>query len=95
MESTSSNVIFVGRKPVMSYVLACVTQFNEGQTEIVLKARGRAIFHAVNVAEIVRNKFVREAEVKDVQISTEQIEAENGDLTNVSAIEISLAKGEK
>jgi archaea-specific DNA-binding protein len=94
MESTSSNVIFVGRKPVMSYVLACVTQFNEGQTEIVLKARGRAIFHAVNVAEIVRNKFVREAEVKDVQISTEQIEAENGDLTNVSAIEISLAKGE-
>ena len=94
MESTSSKVIFVGRKPVMSYVLACVTQFNEGQTEIVLKARGRAIFHAVNVAEIVRNKFVREAEVKDVQISTEQIEAENGDLTNVSAIEISLAKGE-
>ena len=91
-ESADSNVIFIGKKPAMSYVLACVTQFNDGRPEIVLKARGRAISHAVNVAEIVRNKFVKGAEVKNVQISTEQLESGSGETTNVSAIEICLGR---
>lgn len=42
-QKTADNVIFVGKKPAMSYVLACVTQFNDGNNEIVLRARGRAI----------------------------------------------------
>lgn len=91
-EDSKSNIIFVGKKPAMSYVLACVTQFNDGKNEVVLKARGRAISHAVNIAEIVRNKFVTDAEVKNVQIGTEEIKAENGDKTNVSTIEIWLGK---
>ena len=60
--SEMDNVVFVGKKPAMSYVLACVTQFNDGQSEIRLKARGRAISHAVDVAEIVRNKFVTDTQ---------------------------------
>jgi len=91
-ESAESNIIFVGRKPVMSYVLACVTQFNDGKQDIVLKARGRAISHAVNIAEIVRNKFITNLEVRNVQIGTEKIASENGEVANVSAIEISLGK---
>jgi len=36
------NVIYVGKKPPMSYVLAVVTQFNtSGSDEVVIKARGR------------------------------------------------------
>jgi len=50
------NVIYVGNKPVMSYVLAVVTQFNDGSDEVVVKARGRAISRAVDTAEVVRNK---------------------------------------
>lgn len=76
----------------MSYVLACVTQFNDGRPEIILKARGRAISHAVDVAEIVRNKFVTDTQVRIVNISTEEVEAEGGEKLNVSAIEIVLAK---
>ncbi len=87
-----SNVVFVGKKPAMSYVLACVTQFNGGRNEIVLKARGKSISHAVDVAEIVRNKFLTGMEVKNVKISTEEVEAESGDKLNVSAIEIQLGK---
>lgn len=76
----------------MSYVLACVTQFSENNREIVLKARGRAISHAVDVAEIVRKKFVTDSFVKAVVIGTEELTGEDGQKLNVSSIEIVLAK---
>jgi DNA-binding protein len=91
-ERAESNVIFVGKKPAMSYVLACVTQFNDGRDEIMLRARGRAISHAVDVAEIVKNKFVINSEVKNVTIGTEEVESEQGEKLNVSSIEIVLRK---
>ena len=49
-EAQEENVIYVGNKPPMSYVLAVVTQFNSGSTEVVIKARGRAISRAVDAA---------------------------------------------
>ena len=91
-KEAESNVVFVGKKPAMSYVLACVTQFNEGRPEIMIRARGRAISHAVDVAEIVRNKFVTDTQVKEVKIDTEEVETEQGEKLNVSSIEIVLAK---
>ncbi len=91
-ERRESNVVFVGKKPAMSYVLACVTQFNDGKDNVILRARGRAISHAVDVAEIVKNKFVTNAEVKNVSIGTEQVETEQGEKLNVSSIEIILGK---
>ena len=91
-KEAESNVVFVGKKPAMSYVLACVTQFNEGRPEIMIRARGRAISHAVDVAEIVRNKFVTDTEIKQVKIDTEEVETEQGEKLNVSSIEIVLGK---
>lgn len=87
-----SNVVFVGKKPAMSYVLACVTQFNDGNDDVILKARGRAISHAVDVAEIVRNKFMKDITVKSVSIGTEQVQTEQGESLNVSSIEIVIGK---
>ncbi|MBO8180647.1 MAG: DNA-binding protein Alba [Archaeoglobus sp.] len=87
----AENSVFVGNKPVMNYVLAVLTQFNSGATEVSIKARGRAISRAVDVAEIVRKRFLPDVDVKDIKISTEQIEGEQG-TANVSAIEITLAK---
>ena len=83
------NVIFVGKKGVMSYVLATVTQFNESNV-VVIKARGRSINRAVDAAEIVRNRFVVGA-VPSVEIGTEEIQGEEG-MINVSTIEITLTK---
>ena len=65
-----NNTIFVGSKPVMNYVLAVVTQFNEGSSSVCIRARGKAISRAVDTAEIVRNRFVPDAVVKDIQISS-------------------------
>lgn len=87
-----TNVVFVGKKPVMSYVLACVTQFNDGQSEVVLKARGRAISHAVDIAQITKNKFMADTQVSNVAIGTEQVVGEQGEKLNISSIEITLSK---
>ncbi|HID43729.1 MAG TPA: DNA-binding protein Alba [Archaeoglobaceae archaeon] len=87
----AENAVFVGNKPVMNYVLAVLTQFNSGIAEVSVKARGRAISRAVDVAEIVRKRFLPDVDVKDIKISTEKVESEQGE-ANVSAIEITLAK---
>jgi len=89
---TDENVIYVGSKPPMSYVLAVVTQFNSGSDEVIIKARGRAISTAVDTAEITRNRFVTDAKLKEVKIGTESITNEEGRTSNVSTMEICLTK---
>ncbi|MGC8912893.1 MAG: DNA-binding protein Alba [Thermoplasmata archaeon] len=86
------NVIRVANKPAMNYVVAVVTQANSGANEVIIKARGNAISRAVDVAEIVRNRFLKDMVVKDIKIGTEQVQRENGAPMNVSAIEITLSK---
>ncbi len=86
------NAVFIGKKPVMNYVLACLTLFHSGAKEVVIKARGRAINQAVDVAEIVRRQFLPDVKVKKVDIGTEQLPpVEGGGMPiNVSVIEIVL-----
>ncbi|MEE9224037.1 MAG: DNA-binding protein Alba [Thermoplasmata archaeon] len=89
---TEENTVYIGKKPTMNYVLAVVTVFNSGSKEVVIKARGRSISKAVDVAEIVRNRFVMDASLTDIKISTEELEGEEGRVANVSSIEIFLNK---
>ncbi len=83
--------IFVGSKPVMNYVMAIMTKFGEGLNEVVLKARGKAISRAVDVAELIRRRVYPGVRVKKIDIDTEEIQDENGRDINVSAIEIVLS----
>lgn len=76
----------------MNYVLAVVTQFNGGADDCVIKARGKAISQAVDVAEIVRNKFFPKASVKNVAIGTENVTGDDGRRRAISAIEIRLTQ---
>lgn len=93
---SNENVIFVGNKPSMSYVLAVVTQFQSaGSEEVILKARGRAISRAVDTAEIVKNRFIKDIKIKDIKIGTESITNEEGRSSNVSSIEIYLLSKKK
>ncbi|MGA1820018.1 MAG: DNA-binding protein Alba [Thermoplasmatota archaeon] len=88
------NTVFIGRKPSMNYVLAVVTQFNSGAEKVTVKARGRAISKAVDVAEIVRNRFLKESKLDGIKIGTETVEDEEKEGgINVSWIEIVLQKG--
>jgi DNA-binding protein len=95
-EKADENIVYVGQKPPMSYVLAVVTQFNgNGLNDVILKARGRAISRAVDTAEIVRNRFMKDAKLKDIKIGTESITNEEGRNSNVSSIEICLTINKK
>ena len=86
------NVIFVGRKPSMAYVLGVITQFNDGRPEVHIKARGKSISRAVDVAEIVRRRFLSDVQLKSIDIGTEERELEDKSKINVSTIDILLGK---
>ncbi len=94
MKLSESNAVLVGQKPVMNYVLACITLFHGGVDEVSVKARGRAISRAVDIVEIVRRKFLPDVKIQKIDIGTQQIQAGQGTeaSTNVSTIEIILAR---
>jgi len=83
------NVVFIGRKPVMNYVTACLTFFSTGGKEVCVKARGRAISTAVDTVEVLRRSFMKDLGIK---IGTEEVAREQGRKSNVSTIEITLTK---
>lgn len=88
--SMEKNVVYIGKKPTMNYVLAVVTQFNNGEKSVVLKARGLSINKAVDIEEIVKNRFIKDLKY-DVKISTDKVQGEDRE-SNVSSIEITLKR---
>jgi len=86
-----SNTVFIGRKPILNYVLACMTLFKSGSEEVLVKARGRAISRAVDVVEVMRSRFMPDVKVGDIKIGTEELHFEESNApTNVSTMEIKL-----
>jgi len=82
--------ILIGKKPVMNYVLATTMPLAEGK-KVVLKARGRAISKAVDVAQVVTRRFMQDAEIESVNIGTEEGRVgQDGRPRSVSTIEITI-----
>lgn len=92
MRKRDDNTVFIGKKGTMGYVLAVVTQFNNGAPEVVVKARGKLISRAVDVVEIVRHRFLPNAKVDDIIIATEELTSEDGSKSKVSSIEVKIVK---
>jgi len=91
--SNEQSIIYIGNKPVMAYVLAVITSFSAPDArEVTLKARGRAITTAVDVAEITKRRFMKQLEVSGIVIGTEELPQEAGGVRAVSTIEIILKK---
>lgn len=88
----SENTVFIGRKPVMNYAIACLTFFNSGSKKVVVEARGRSISRAVDTVELLRRAFVKDLQLHDVSIGTEQFTSGEGQTRNVSTIEITATK---
>lgn len=87
------NVVYIGNKPVMNYCLAVLSSLQGGSDTVTLKARGRAISTAVDVAEVTRNRFLNDLTVENIEIGTEELESAEGQKRNVSTISIVLKKG--
>ena len=91
--SREANVIYIGRKPPMNYVLGVITSLSSSdQNEVILKARGRAITTAVDVAEISRRRFMKELKIDKIITGTEELSVEEGGTRMVSTIEITLTR---
>jgi archaea-specific DNA-binding protein len=92
---SEGNSVLIGHKPVMNYVLACITLFHAGAKQVNIKARGKSISQAIDVAEVVRRKFLPNTKVAKIIIGTDRLAPSDGEgtnLTNVSTIEITLEK---
>ena len=95
MERTDDNIVFIGGKPFMNYVTGVVMQFTtKGAREVAIKARGKFISRAVDVAEVCRKRFLKEhnVDVKEIKIDSEAFDNSEGRKVNVSTIDITLAK---
>ncbi|HDM91802.1 MAG TPA: DNA-binding protein Alba [Candidatus Korarchaeota archaeon] len=91
--SAEEGIVYVGKKPAINYVMATTLQINRGVKKIVLKARGRSISRAVDVAEITRLKyFPGKLKITDIRTGTEEIIDEDGGRRDISVIEIELTQ---
>lgn len=91
---SSDHTVFVGNKPFMNYVTGVVMQFTtQGVNEVVVKARGKFISRAVDIAEVSCKRFLEgQVDVKDIKINSEQFQNKEGRQVRVSTIEIFLKK---
>lgn len=86
------DVIFVGTKPILTYVAATLTQLSTRHT-VTIKARGQRITQAVDVSQmIVKRMNTVGYVVSDVRISSDSLTSQDGKLRNVSTIEIDITK---
>lgn len=90
----ADNSIFIGNKPFMNYVTSVVVQFTtKNASEVIVKARGKFIARAVDVAEIAQKRFMKDQiEVKEIKIDSEEFKNNEGREVRVSTIEIYLKR---
>ena len=87
----SEQIVYIGSKPILNYVTAILTSFNNNPEKVVVKARGRSISSAVDAVEVTRNRFLSDLK-SEVSIGTEEMQGNEGGPRNVSTIEIILRK---
>ena len=94
MPGNEDHTVFISSKPFMNYVTGVVTQFTtQGAKEVIIKARGKFIARAVDVAEVAVKRFLEnQINLKDIKIDSEDFENKEGKKVRVSTIEITLGK---
>lgn len=88
----ANNEILIGKKPLMTYVTATLVQLANEPT-VVIKARGRSITRAVDVAQIIVKRMGNIGyKIGSVKIGSETIQSEDGKVRNVSTIEVQVSR---
>lgn len=85
------NLVRIGKKPVMNYVTACVTLFNSGNGEVMVRARGQAIEKAIDTVQMLRHSFLKNVHLKSINLGSEDVTRFDGTRGNISTIEITLS----
>jgi len=90
--TSSTSVIYIGHKPLINYVLAVGKRLGDNGSCVLIKARGRSISKAVDVALMTVDRSKDEVKVNEIDISTEVLPGGDGNPLNVSSIKISLGR---
>jgi len=88
-----ANLVRIGKKPIMNYVTACVTLFNSGNEEVMVRARGQAIEKAIDTVQMLRRGFLKDVNVQSINLGSEDVTRLDGTRGNISIIEITLSRG--
>lgn len=93
----NDNSVFIGNKPFMNYVTGVVMQFTtKNANDVIIKARGKFISRAVDVAEVAAKRFLENSvAVSDIKIDSEGFKSNEGRDIRVSTIEITLSKNNR
>ena len=91
---TNDHSIFIGGKPFMNYVTAVVMQFTtQGANKVVIRSRGKFISKAVDIAEVVKNRFLNgQVIIENLTTNSEEFENKEGKRVRVSTLDIMMSK---
>jgi DNA-binding protein len=91
-KNKASNEIFVGKKPLMTYVTATLVQL-ANEPIVIIKARGKSITRAVDVAQIIVKRMdTLGYKIGPVKIGSEVVQSQDGKARNVSTIEVAISR---
>jgi len=90
--SEQPNLVRIGKKPIMNYVTACVTLFNTGNGDVMVRARGQAIEKAIDTVQMLRHGFLKDVLIKSINLGSEDVTRFDGTRGNISTIEITLSR---
>ncbi len=91
MSSDRTDTLFIGKKPLMTYVTSAIIQLAT-MPIITIKARGYSMVTAIDVAQIVLRKTKPAFEIGDVKIASESLVSSDGRNRDVSTIDISIKR---
>jgi len=86
------NLVRIGKKPIMNYVTACVTLFNSGNEEVMVRARGQAIEKAIDTVQMLRRGVLKDVNIQSINLGSEDVTRLDGTRGNISIIEITLSR---
>lgn len=86
------NLVRIGKKPIMNYVTACVTLFNSGNEDVMVRARGQAIEKAIDTVQMLRRGFLKDVSVISINLGSEDVTRLDGTRGIISVIEITLSR---
>ena len=90
--SRPPNIIFIGKKPIMTYVNATLTLLSN-EPVVTIKARGKSITTAVDVSQmIVKRLNAVGYKVSGVRTFSEKMTSQDGKERNVSTIEVDVSR---
>ena len=90
-EKPKRDLVIMGIKPVMNYVVACLTLFNDGNETVRIRARGKHINKAVDTVQLLKRVFLRDLIIRKTKIGTDLLIRDDGNEAKVSTIEIIIA----